>query len=111
MEKKRSTIYYEFWKIKGYTESLVHTGTRTVGSNNTITTGVDTVPTATITIPMEDLPAEEIKDGKEPNLSLYKIKVFYQADGITKYTFVGTVDSLSLDYAHYTCTINLSHYV
>lgn len=110
MEKKRSTIYYEFWKIKGYTESLVHTGTRTVGSNNTITTGVDSVPTATITIPMEDLPAEEIKDGKEPNLSLYKIKVFYQSDGITKYIFVGTVDSLDLDYAHYTCTINLSHY-
>lgn len=109
--EKRKTIYYEFWKIKGYTDSLVHTGTRTVGSNNTITTGVDTVPTATITIPMEDLPAEEIKDGKEPNLSLYKIKIFYQADGIQKYVFVGTVDSLSLDYAHYTCTINLSHNV
>ena len=109
--EKRKTIYYEFWKLKGYAENLVKTGTRTVGSNNTITTGVDTVPTATLTIPMEDLPADEIADGKEPNLSLYKIKVFYQAEGIQKYVFVGTVDSLALDYAHYTCTINLSHNV
>ena len=110
MANKRKTIYYEFWKINGSGEQFVSTGTRILG-NNSITTGIDTIPTATLTIPMEDLPAEEIKDGKEPNMALYIVKIFYHVDDIVKYTFIGTVDSLEINYAQYTATMNLSHRV
>lgn len=110
MAKKRKTIYYEFWKLQGSGETLVSTGTRILGTN-TITTGVDTIPTATLTVPLEDLPAEEIKDGKEPNMALYIVKIFYQVDDIVKYTFIGTVDTLEVDYAAYTASMNLSHRV
>lgn len=109
--KKRKTIYYEFWKYEGgATLVMKSTGTRIVGSNS-ITTGVDTIPTATLSVPLEDLPADEIKDGKEPNMALYIVKIFYQVDDIVKYTFIGTVDQLEIDYANYTATLNLSHRV
>lgn len=110
MAKKRKTIYYEFWKIAGSTQELKSTGTRIVDTN-TITTGIDTIPTATLSIPLEDLPAEEIANGKEPNLALYIVKVFYQVGDITKYTFIGTVDTLEIDYANYVAHLNLSHRV
>lgn len=111
MTKKRKTIYYEFWKYEGgSTLVMKSTGTRIVGTN-TITTGIDTIPTATLSVPLEDLPADEIKDGKEPNMALYIVKIFYQVDDIVKYTFIGTVDTLEIDYANYTATLNLSHRV
>lgn len=108
--EKRKTIYYEFWKIAGSTQELKKTGTRIVGDNS-ITTGIDTIPTATLTIPLEDLPAEEIANGKEPRMALYTVKIFYQVDKITKYTFVGTIDTMNVDYANYTVSMNLSHQV
>lgn len=110
MANKRKTIYYEFWKLDGSGMLFKGTGTRTVGANS-ITTGVDIIPTAELTIPLEDLPAEEIENGKEPNMALYIVKIFYNTGGINKYTFIGTVDTLNIDYAHYTATMNLSHRV
>ena len=110
MANKRKTIYYEFWKLDGSGMQFKGTGTRTVGAN-TITTGIDTIPTAELTIPLEDLPAEEIANGKEPNMALYIVKIFYNTGGVNKYTFIGTVDTLNIDYAHYTATMNLSHRV
>lgn len=110
MTSKRKTIYYEFWKIEGSSMSLKSTGTRIVESN-TITTGIDTIPTATLAVPLEDLPAEEMANGREPNLALYIVKIFYQVNDIVKYTFIGTVDSLELDYANYLAKMNLSHRV
>ncbi len=107
---KRKTIYYEFWKLDGSGMLFKGTGTRTVGTNS-ITTGVDMIPTAELTIPLEDLPAEEVANGKEPNLAMYIVKIFYNTNGVNKYTFIGTVDTLNIDYAHYTVTMNLSHRV
>lgn len=91
------------------------TGMRVLG-NNTITTGVDVVPTATLTIPLEDLPSEimdEVSDGRvaEPRLNNYTIKVFYQVGGRVKYRFIGIVDKMNIDYANYLVTFNLSHRV
>ena len=107
---KRKTLYYEFWKLDGSGMQFKGTGTRTVGPN-AITTGVDTIPTAELTIPLEDLPSEEVANGKEPNMALYIVKIFYNVGGVNKYTFIGTVDTLEIDYAHYTVHMNLSHRV
>lgn len=105
------TIYYEFWQMmNGEDNILVSTGTRTVGPNS-ITTGVDTIPTAELTVPLEDLPTNFVDKNRAPNLALYKVKIFYQVGGIAKYVFVGTVDTLSVDYASATATMNLSHNV
>lgn len=107
--KKRTTIYYEFYKIGDDTQ-LQGTGMRTLG-DTTITTGVDTVPTMSLTIPLEDLPEAVIfKDG-EPNLALYLLHVYIHTDGVVKYKFVGTIDEMSIDYANYNITLNLSHRV
>lgn len=107
---KRKTIYYEFWKLDGSGMLFKGTGTRTVGANS-ITTGVDMIPTAELTIPLEDLPSEEVANGKEPNMALYIVKIFYNVGGINKYTFIGTVDTVNINYANYTVTMNLSHRV
>lgn len=107
--KKRTTIYYEFYKIGDDTQ-LQGTGTRVLG-NTSISTGIDTVPTMTITIPLEDLPeAVVFKDG-EPNLALYLLHVYIHTDGVVKYKFIGTIDNMSIDYANYNITLNLSHRV
>lgn len=111
----RNTIYYEFWKETSNGPEFRMTGTRVLG-NNTITTGVDVVPTATLTIPLEDLPSEimdEVSDGRvaEPRLNIYTIKIFYQVGGVLKYRFIGVVDKMNIDYANYLVTFNLSHRV
>ena len=107
--KKRTTIYYEFYKI-GDDSQLQGTGTRVLG-NTSITTGVDTIPTMTLTIPLEDLPeAVVFKDG-EPNLALYTVIVYIHTDGVVKYKFIGTIDNMNIDYANYSITFNLSHRV
>lgn len=96
--KKRTGIYYEFFKNGEYKG----TGFETL-SNTTITTGVDTVPTLSMTVPLKNLP--------EKNLALYDIVVHFLKDGVEKYTFYGVVDSLNIDYANYNVELNLSHYV
>ena len=60
--KKRTGIYYEFYKNGAY----MGTGFETL-SNTTITTGVDTVPTLSMTIPLKNLP--------EKNLAVYDVIV------------------------------------
>lgn len=107
--KKRTTIYYEFYKIGDDTQ-LQGTGTRVLG-NTSITTGVDTVPTMQITIPLEDLPAAVVFKNGEPNLALYLLHVYIHTDGVVKYKFIGTIDNMSIDYANYNITLNLSHRV
>lgn len=96
--KKRTGIYYEFYKNGVYKG----TGFETL-TNTTITTGVDTVPTLSMTIPLKNLP--------EKNLALYDVIVHFMKDGYEKYTFYGVVDTLTIDYANYNVAINLSHYV
>lgn len=96
--KKRTGIYYEFYKNGEYKG----TGFETL-TNTTITTGVDTVPTLSMTIPLKNLP--------EKNLALYDVIVHFMKDGIEKYTFYGVVDQMNIDYANYNVSLNLSHYV
>lgn len=115
MENKRKTIYYEFWKIENGNEGLdletiKGTGMRTIG-DNTITTGIDMIPTATLTIPLANIPVEIIENGKQPNLALYIVKIFYMFDGVTKYKFLGTIDTVDIDYSSSSVTLNLSHRV
>lgn len=96
--KKRTGIYYEFYKNGAY----MGTGFETL-SNTTITTGVDTVPTLSMTIPLKNLP--------EKNLAVYDIIVHIMTNGVEKYTFYGVVDNMNIDYANYNVTLNLSHYI
>lgn len=114
MDNNRKTIYYEFYKLEpgnestGTEEQLKGTGTRTLGENS-ITVGIDMVPTATLTVPLESLPVEVIKDGRQPALAMYIIKIFYMVDGKVKYKFSGTIDTMDIDYANYSVKFNLSH--
>lgn len=93
---KRNTIFLEWYKNNTY----VATTMRTIGTVK-ITTGVDTVPTMALQLPLEDLP--------EQNLAVYDIKVHIQVEGVEKYMFWGVVDEMELDYANYTVNLSLSH--
>lgn len=93
---KRNSIFYEFFKNNQY----VSTGMRTLG-NLKISTGVDTVPTMELVIPLEDLPEE--------NMACYDIKLHIQVGGREKYVFWGVVDEMKIDYANYSVTMSLSH--
>lgn len=95
---KRNSIFYEFYKDGTY----VSTGMRTLGAIK-ISTGVDTVPTMTLTLPLEDLPEE--------NMANYSIKFHIQVDGIEKYVFWGIVDSMKINYANYSVEMSLSHQI
>lgn len=107
--KKRQTILYEFYKL-GDGEEFQGSGSRILGGTS-ITAAIDSVPTMNITIPLEDLPESVVMTNGEPNLALYLIKVYVQTEGIIKYKFVGTIDSMSIDYANYTISLSLSHRV
>lgn len=93
---KRNSIFYEFYKDDQY----ISTGMRTLGVIK-ITTGVDTVPTMSLTIPLEDLPEE--------NMACYDIKIHIQVEGKEKYVFWGVVDNMKIDFANYAVTMELSH--
>ena len=96
--KRRTGVFYDFYKNGAF----MGTGFEIL-SPITITTGVDTVPSLSMAIPLKNLP--------EKNLALYDIIVHIMKDGIEKYTFYGVVDSLNIDYANYNVSLNLSHYV
>lgn len=106
---KRTSILYEFYKL-GNGEEYQGTGTRVL-SSTAINLAIDSVPTMNLTIPLEDLPEAVIIDNGEPNLALYLIKVYVYTGGELKYKFVGTIDDMSIDYANYNITFNLSHRV
>lgn len=112
MSKLRNTIYYEFRTVD-QPDAVVKTGLRTIGPIS-ITTGVDSVPTMALTIPLEDLPdseLEKIENGTvvEPRLQRYNITVYIQSEGRLKYRFNGTIDSVKVDYANYSVALTLSH--
>lgn len=114
MSKLRNTVYYEFRTIDNPNE-VKQVGTRLLGTT-TINTGIDTVPTLSMTIPLEDLPTEElgaIGNGTyvEPRLQRYTIIVYFNIGGVQKYRFQGTIDKMNIDYATYSVQINLSHTV
>lgn len=96
--KRRTGVFYDFYKNGAF----MGTGFEIL-SPITITTGVDTVPSLSMVIPLKNLP--------EKNLALYDIIVHIMKDGIEKYTFYGVVDSMNIDYANYNVSLNLSHYV
>lgn len=116
MDNKRKSIIYEFWKLENgqegrpTSELLKGTGMRTLG-DNTITTGVDIIPTATLSIPLADLPLDLAKNNVQPNLALYIVKIFYKFKGEVKYKFIGTIDTMNIDYANAKVDLNLSHRV
>lgn len=112
MNKLRNTIYYEFRTVDT-PDAVEQVGMRTLGPIS-ITTGVDTVPTMSLTIPLEDLPAselEKIENGTviEPRLQRYNLVVYIQSEGILKYRFNGTIDKVKIDYANYAVSLTLSH--
>lgn len=114
MDKLRNTCYYEFRTIDE-PDTVVQTGMRTLGSIS-LTTGIDSVPTLSFSIPLEDLPVTEldkIGNGEyvEPRLQRYTVTVYFQIDGKTKYRFQGTIDRIKIDYANYLVQLELSHTV
>lgn len=95
---KRTGLYYEFYKNGAY----VSTGFETLGTNS-MTTGIDTVPTMELTIPLANLPEE--------NMALYDMVVYMQKDEETKYVFHGVIDKMVKNFADYSVSLSLSHYV
>ena len=110
---KRNSIYYEFWRNDA---GLVKTGFKILG-NIQITTGIDTIPTMSLTIPIDQLPeaSSDVQSGGlvglETNYSNYTIRVYIYEKGNLKYKFSGIVDKTELNYAQYTMTFSLSHIV
>ena len=108
MAEKRTSIYYEFWKDGTY----VKTGFKTL-SNISITTGIDTVPTMTLHVPITELPNKTTSNsaltGLGTNFSRYEIHVFIQVEGKTKYAFYGIVDKMELSFEGFAATFELSH--
>ena len=110
---KRNSIYYEFWRND---VGLVKTGFRVIGSVQ-ITTGIDTVPTMSLTLPLDELPeksgAMQLGGlvGLETNFANYTIRVYFYQNGVLKYKFSGIVDKTQLSYADFTMTLSLSHVV
>ena len=100
MAEKRTSIYYEFWKDGSY----VKTGFKTL-NNISITTGIDTVPTMTLNVPITELPGKTTRlsalENMETNFARYEIHVFIQVGGRTKYAFYGIVDKMELDFEHF----------
>lgn len=114
MSKLRNTIFYEFRTIDD-PDRVVQVGTRTL-EKTTINTGIDSVPTLSITIPLEDLPADDLShigagEYVEPRLQRYTMIVYFNIGGVQKYRFQGTIDKMNIDYATYSVQINLSHTV
>lgn len=110
----RQTVFYEFRSIDD-PNVIVSTGTRLLGTT-TINTGIDTIPTMTMTIPLEDLPTDELERLEqgvyiEPRLQRYNVVVYFQTEGSLKYRFNGTIDKLTIDYANYSVSMDLSHRV
>lgn len=108
MAKKRTSIYYEFWKDGTY----IKTGFKTL-ENISLTTGIDTVPTMSLRIPITELPVKTTSvsalTGLETNFSRYEVHVYIQKDGVTKYVFFGVVDKVELSFERFSATLQLSH--
>lgn len=120
MNKLRNTIYYEFYTVDNL-DVPKKMGTRVLGST-TLITGIDIIPTLTITIPLEDFPTDELANVAEgmyfePRMQRYIIVVHFQTSAGNrdvyhdKYTFRGVIDQMNIDYANYAVQLSLSHQV
>lgn len=118
--KLRSTIYYEFFTVDD-TVVPKKMGTRVLGTT-TITTGIDTIPTMSITVPLEDFPTDELTNVAEgmyfePRMQRYIMVVHVQTSVNNrttqndKYTFRGVIDKMVIDYANFAVQLSLSHQV
>lgn len=110
----RQTVFYEFRSIDD-PDIIVSTGTRLLGTT-TINTGIDTIPTMSMTIPLEDLPPDELDRLEkglyiEPRLQRYNVIVYFQTQGVLKFRFNGTIDKLTVDYTNHSVSLSLSHRV
>lgn len=108
---KRDSIYYEFWN----NGELRKTGFKILNEVQ-ITTGIDTVPTMNLTVPISELPEGTGYNtlqvvGKETNFSTYTIRVYIYHQNELKYKFSGIVDKAELNYAGYSMAFTLSHIV
>lgn len=116
MAKLRNTIYYEFYSVdRDPSLGPITTGTEVLGETS-IETGIDTVPTMTLTIPLQNLPAEELNNMEaglytEPRLQRYLMRVYINIGGVNKYTFHGTIDTVNVDSANYAVQLGLSHQI
>lgn len=113
MSRLRNSVYYEFRTIDD-PDTVVSMGARLLGTT-TINTGIDSVPTLSMTIPLQDLPTidNQAQPGEitEPGLQRYTIIVYFNIGGVQKYRFQGTIDKMNIDYANYSVQLNLSHTV
>lgn len=123
MSKLRNTIYYDFFTADELEKAKndnrkpipVKEGTKLL-SDLVIKTGIDTIPTLSMTIPLEELPAvalQKLGTGEyyEPRLQNYVVIVHVQVEGREKYLFRGIVDNMVIDFANYNVSISLSHEV
>ena len=113
----RSSVYYIFqkkvldsetyagYKIK-YEE--VCRGTRLVGNGLTITQALDDVPTASITIPIEDLPKDD-KGIPVTNLNNYRVLLSVMVNNKRKYGMACIVESIEVNYEDEIATLSLAH--
>lgn len=113
----RSSVYYIFqkkvldsetyagYKIK-YEE--VCRGTRLVGNGLTITQALDDVPTASITIPIEDLPKDD-KGIPVTNLNNYRVLISVMVNNKRKYGMACVVESIEVNYEDEIATLSLVH--
>lgn len=114
MAKLRNTCFYEFYSIDNL-DVPKSAGYRTL-SNIILKTGIDTIPTLSFTIPLEDLPTDELEragsgEYYEPKMQRYIVAVSIQSEGIRKYYFRGIIDNMNIDYANYSVALSLSHEV
>lgn len=129
MNKLRNTIYYEFVNINELAFAdqnnrrpvPAKVGTRVLGATN-ITTGIDTIPTMSLTVPLEDFPTDELANVAEgmyfePRMQRYVVIVHIQTSTNNrtpekdKYTFRGVIDKMVIDYANFAVQLSLSHQV
>lgn len=108
MTEKRTSLYYEFWKDGVY----VKTGFKTLNEIS-ITTGIDTVPTMSLSIPITELPGKTVNESAltdlETNFARYEIHVYIQTGGATKYAFFGIVDKVEIHFERFAADFQLSH--
>lgn len=92
------TAWYDFIDANG--GGIIHRGNKFL-ERISLKTEIDTVPTMTLTIPLEEMPSDMAK------WNTMQIKVFLSQ----KYVFWGIIDSFEIDYAHYSVSLSLSHIV
>lgn len=134
MNQLRNTIYYEWYTVDELDAAAAEnrkarparSGYRLIGTTN-ITTGIDTIPSMSLTIPLADFPDDELAKSIEqnngdnmyfePRMARYVIFVYVQTSSnnsrtlAPKYIFRGIIDNMTIDYTNYAVQLSLSHQV